>query len=243
MAREPEAGGFRPIQDVAGPAAVRLRVGLFTNNYFPMLGGVPTAVETIRRDLEALGHEVVIVAPRMAGAPEGEQGVIRVPAVPAPTYPDFALPLPLAPSLTRRLRSPRARRVPRSPPVPPGRLGPPSGPGSRPSLRLHVPHALRAVRPLRAAAAPDGRAAGRPLERPVRRHRGPGHRPVRLRRAASPDAGRAAADRGAAHGRRSRPLPARRSAQPPAGPSGSAPTTACSSTSAAWTARRTSSSS
>ena len=90
---------------MTGPAAARLRVGLFTNNYFPMLGGVPTAVETIRRDLEALGHEVVIVAPRMTGAPEGEQGVIRVPSVPAPTYPDFALPMPLAPSLTRRLES------------------------------------------------------------------------------------------------------------------------------------------
>jgi glycosyltransferase involved in cell wall biosynthesis len=84
---------------------VRLRVGLFTNNYFPMLGGVPTAVETIRRDLEALGHEVVIVAPRMAGTAAGERGVIRVPAVPAPTYPDFALPMPLGPSLTRRLRA------------------------------------------------------------------------------------------------------------------------------------------
>jgi 1,2-diacylglycerol 3-alpha-glucosyltransferase len=82
-----------------------LRIGLFTNNYFPMLGGVPTAVETIRRDLEALGHEVVIVAPRMAGADDGGRWSIRVPAVPAPTYPDFALPLPLGPGLTRRLRA------------------------------------------------------------------------------------------------------------------------------------------
>jgi glycosyltransferase involved in cell wall biosynthesis len=70
-----------------------------------MLGGVPTAVETIRRDLEALGHEVVVVAPRMAGTADGERGVVRVPAVPAPTYPDFALPMPLGPSLTRRLRA------------------------------------------------------------------------------------------------------------------------------------------
>ncbi|HEX2481199.1 MAG TPA: glycosyltransferase [Methylomirabilota bacterium] len=82
-----------------------MRIGLFTNNYFPMLGGVPTAVETIRRDLEALGHEVVIVAPRMAGADDGGRWLIRVPAVPAPTYPDFALPLPLGPGLTRRLRA------------------------------------------------------------------------------------------------------------------------------------------
>ncbi len=68
-----------------------------------MLGGVPTAVETIRRSLEALGHEPVIVAPRMAGSDDRGAPVIRVPAIPAPTYPDFALPLPLHPALTRRL--------------------------------------------------------------------------------------------------------------------------------------------
>jgi glycosyltransferase involved in cell wall biosynthesis len=84
---------------------LHLRVGLFTNNYLPMLGGVPTAVETIRQGLEALGHEVVIVAPRMAGADDDGRRVIRVPAIPAPTYPDFALPLPIGPALDRRLRA------------------------------------------------------------------------------------------------------------------------------------------
>ena len=193
VAREPEAGGFRPTQDVAGAAAGRLRVGLFTNNYFPMLGGVPTAVETIRRDLEALGHEVVIVAPRMAGAdgrrarrhPRAGRAGAHVSGLRAPAA---ARPGAHAPPARAR-----PRRVPRPPPVPPRRLGPAPGPGGRPSLRLHVPHALRPVRPLRAAAAPDGRAAGHPVERDVRRHRRPGHRPVRLRRAAPPDAGRAAA--------------------------------------------------
>jgi glycosyltransferase involved in cell wall biosynthesis len=80
-----------------------LRVGLFTNNYLPMLGGVPTAVETIRRGLDALGHQAIVVAPRMAGADDSGLPVIRVPAVPAPTYPDFALPLPLGRAVVRRL--------------------------------------------------------------------------------------------------------------------------------------------
>jgi glycosyltransferase involved in cell wall biosynthesis len=80
-----------------------LRVGLFTNNYLPMLGGVSTAVETIRTALAHLGHEPVVVAPRMPGVPDAEPGVLRVPAIPAPTYPDFALPLPLAPAVARRL--------------------------------------------------------------------------------------------------------------------------------------------
>jgi glycosyltransferase involved in cell wall biosynthesis len=68
-----------------------------------MLGGVPTAVETIRRGLQALGHHPVVVAPAAARATEPRPGVIRVPAVPAPTYPDFALPLPAGPRLRRRL--------------------------------------------------------------------------------------------------------------------------------------------
>jgi glycosyltransferase involved in cell wall biosynthesis len=41
----------------------------------------------------------------MAGADDGGRWLIRVPAVPAPTYPDFALPLPLGPGVTRRLRA------------------------------------------------------------------------------------------------------------------------------------------
>lgn len=81
-----------------------LRVGLFTNNYLPMLGGVSTAVETIRTHLERLGHDVIVVAPRMAGAREDPPHVIRVPALPAPTYPDFSLPLPLPPGLRRSIR-------------------------------------------------------------------------------------------------------------------------------------------
>ena len=80
-----------------------LRVGLFTNNYLPLLGGVARAVETLRTALVAAGHHVVVVAPRVAGqGPRDERPhVIRVPAVPAPTYPGFALPVWL-PRVTRR---------------------------------------------------------------------------------------------------------------------------------------------
>ena len=68
-----------------------------------MLGGVTRAVETLRGGLERLGHTVVVVAPRMAGAPP-DATVVRVPAVPAPTYPDFSLPLPVGPWLARHVQ-------------------------------------------------------------------------------------------------------------------------------------------
>src|SRR6266851_10525298 len=62
-----------------------MRVGLFTNNYLPFRGGVTTAVETLREGLDALGHRAWVF-------------------VPAPTYPGFALPLPLSPRLARTAR-------------------------------------------------------------------------------------------------------------------------------------------
>jgi len=60
-----------------------LRIGLFTNNYLPFCGGVTISVETLRRGLEARGHEVWTVAPRFPGARDAASRVIRVPSVPA----------------------------------------------------------------------------------------------------------------------------------------------------------------
>ena len=40
-----------------------MRVALFTNNYMPFRGGVTTAVETLRRGLQELGHGVWVFAP------------------------------------------------------------------------------------------------------------------------------------------------------------------------------------
>ena len=81
-----------------------MRIGLFTNNYLPFCGGVTISVETLRRGLEARGHEVWTFAPRFPGAPDSDPRVVRVPSVPAATYPEFALPVPWAPRIGRRVR-------------------------------------------------------------------------------------------------------------------------------------------
>jgi glycosyltransferase involved in cell wall biosynthesis len=81
-----------------------VRIGLFTNNYLPFCGGVTISVETLRRGLETRGHEVWTFAPRFPGAVEADPRVVRVPSVPAATYPEFALPIPWAPRIGRRVR-------------------------------------------------------------------------------------------------------------------------------------------
>jgi glycosyltransferase involved in cell wall biosynthesis len=81
-----------------------VRIGLFTNNYLPFRGGVTTSVEGLRRGLEARGHAVWVVAPASDRATPDPQ-VLRCPAVPAATYPEFAMPIPLSQALRRRIRA------------------------------------------------------------------------------------------------------------------------------------------
>jgi 1,2-diacylglycerol 3-alpha-glucosyltransferase len=82
-----------------------VRIGLFTNNYVPFCGGVTISVDTLRRGLEARGHEVWTFAPRFPGPADPDPRVVRVPSVPAATYPDFSLAVPWAARLGRLARS------------------------------------------------------------------------------------------------------------------------------------------
>jgi len=58
-----------------------MRIALMTNNYKPMLGGVPISIERLARGLEAQGHQVTIFAPtykRKNGVPmQDEPNVVR----------------------------------------------------------------------------------------------------------------------------------------------------------------------
>jgi len=78
-----------------------MRVGLFTNNYLPFRGGVTTAVETLRRGLDGLGHRAWVFAPAPSTPTVDPSTVLRYPSIPAPTYPGFALALPFSRRLAR----------------------------------------------------------------------------------------------------------------------------------------------
>lgn len=82
-----------------------MRIALYTNNYLPFCGGVTTSVETLRRGLDARGHEAWVFAPRFPGVPADAPRVVRYPSVPAATYPDFALAIPFAPAIARQVRA------------------------------------------------------------------------------------------------------------------------------------------
>ncbi|NPB04061.1 MAG: glycosyltransferase family 4 protein, partial [Thermotogae bacterium] len=58
-----------------------LRIGLFTDVYFPSKNGVSTSVYLLWRELRKMGHEAWIIAPSWPGVGE-EEGVVRVKSIP-----------------------------------------------------------------------------------------------------------------------------------------------------------------
>jgi glycosyltransferase involved in cell wall biosynthesis len=80
-----------------------MRIGLFTNNYRPLVNGLATAVETLCAGLRAAGQEVTVVAPRYGGDGH-EPGCLRVPGLRAPTHHAYVLPLGGWPGVARAVR-------------------------------------------------------------------------------------------------------------------------------------------
>lgn len=81
-----------------------MRIGIFTNNYLPVRGGVAASTEILRQSLNALGHTPYIFAPRFSGYTDRSPDVFRYPSLPALTYPEFPLAIPFSPGITRAVR-------------------------------------------------------------------------------------------------------------------------------------------
>lgn len=75
-----------------------MRIAMFTNTYLPHIGGVARSVNSLREDLRASGHKVIIVAPTFPGVDkvfELIDDVVRVPAVQKFNGSDFSVRLPV----------------------------------------------------------------------------------------------------------------------------------------------------
>lgn len=66
-----------------------MRIGLFTDTYFPQVSGVATSIRTLKEELEALGHEVYIftTTDKAVGRYE-DPTIIRLPSVPFVSFTD-----------------------------------------------------------------------------------------------------------------------------------------------------------
>jgi 1,2-diacylglycerol 3-alpha-glucosyltransferase len=66
-----------------------MKVGFFTDTYFPQVSGVATSIKTLKEELEKLGHQVYIFTTTdpKASSDEGDD-IIRMPSVPFVSFTD-----------------------------------------------------------------------------------------------------------------------------------------------------------
>ncbi|OTP23777.1 glycosyl transferase [Enterococcus sp. 5B7_DIV0075] len=65
-----------------------MKVGFFTDTYFPQVSGVSTSIKTLKNELEKNGHEVYIFTTTDPNADKLEKDVIRMPSVPFVSFKD-----------------------------------------------------------------------------------------------------------------------------------------------------------
>ena len=71
----------------------KLKIGLFSDTYAPQINGVVTVIQTMRRLLDELGHEVLIFAPTYADA-KPEEGVYRFASFTYPFHKESRVVIP-----------------------------------------------------------------------------------------------------------------------------------------------------
>ncbi len=91
-----------------------LRVAIFAESYLPYLSGVTVAIEALARGLGAVGHAVLLVAPRPAGGaepgsagaggPEPEHAWLPSYQAPRPAPSGYRIPMPVPSDALRRAR-------------------------------------------------------------------------------------------------------------------------------------------
>ena len=101
-----------------------MKIGIFTDSFRPYTSGVVRSIELFSREFNNHGHQVYIFGPDYPLLhPPKEEGVFRFISVPAPTMPEFALPIPISTQLGRTIRHIRLDVIHSHSPFLLGRLG------------------------------------------------------------------------------------------------------------------------
>ncbi|MDY6824960.1 MAG: glycosyltransferase [Thermodesulfobacteriota bacterium] len=74
-----------------------MRICMFTNTYLPHVGGVARSVSILTRDLQKLGHRVLVIAPEFQdnNHRDADDHVIRLPAIQNFNGSDFSVSVPM----------------------------------------------------------------------------------------------------------------------------------------------------
>ncbi|HHW29094.1 MAG TPA: glycosyltransferase family 4 protein [Syntrophomonadaceae bacterium] len=73
-----------------------MKIGFFSDSYYPYVSGVVLSIETFSRELARLGHEIYIFAPEYPQVKgQQEDSIFRFPSFHTPFNPEFYIALPL----------------------------------------------------------------------------------------------------------------------------------------------------
>lgn len=89
-----------------------MRIGLFTDTYRPTINGITYVVDTLKKELEAAGHEVYVFCPARSLRPnkndEGltleEDHIVRLPSFPSGFFDDFDFTLYFPPVILKQIK-------------------------------------------------------------------------------------------------------------------------------------------
>lgn len=83
-----------------------MRIGFFTDRYFPLVDGVAVSVETFRLELEKLGHKVYVFCPAgVKKTPDDSDRIIRFRSYPSIWYEDHRDTMPWTPRNVNKIKS------------------------------------------------------------------------------------------------------------------------------------------
>ncbi len=81
-----------------------MRIGLFTDCYYPQINGVVTSVMLLRNELIKQGHEVTVITVKVPDYTEKEEGIIRINSIPFSRWKEFRVAIPFIFSVYRKIR-------------------------------------------------------------------------------------------------------------------------------------------
>ena len=81
-----------------------MKIGFFTDRYFPQVDGVAVSVELFARELEKLGHEVIIFCPDSPSKGKDPKNVVRFRSFPSIWYEDHRDTIPFSKSVVNEVR-------------------------------------------------------------------------------------------------------------------------------------------
>lgn len=81
-----------------------MRIGFFTDTYTPQINGVVTSIELFRKELERMGHTVLVVAPTPK-QPTDTDCIVRMPSVKFAFQPEMRVATPYSVEAMRAIRA------------------------------------------------------------------------------------------------------------------------------------------